>query len=51
MKTNYESLKKSEMESFVPILTDVQIVDGKLIYSLNTWVGKKEEVLKDIPTN
>ena len=52
MKTRYDSLKKAEMESFVPILTDVQMVDGKLIYSLNEWVGKtKEEVLKDIQTN
>ena len=34
------------MESFVPILNDVQIVDGKLIYSLNTWVGKKRGSIK-----
>ena len=52
MKTSYESLKKVEIEGPVPILTDVQMVDGKLIYSLNGWVGKtKEEVLKDIQTN
>ena len=52
MKTSYESLKKVEIEGPVPILTDVQMVDGKLIYSLNEWVRKtKEEVLKDIQTN